>query len=200
MSVLSLTLFGCTAKERIKASDMRYVIKETDDLEDILSYVRAINFKNVKVYTKDELKRYNKNNDEYFFDYLISDNLNTIKQLKAIIDKVHFSEKMGVCLDTCHINDAGYNIVDSLDAVFEEFDKKIGLARLKAIHINDSMNPLGSHKDRHQCIGQGHIGLDAFARFINHPTTKNIPMYLETPNDEKGYAKEIALLKSLYNE
>ncbi len=124
----------------------------------------------------------------------------TFQELRQIIDNVELSNKLGVCLDTCHIHDGGYDIVGNLDSVLEEFDNVIGLERLKALHINDSMNPTGSHKDRHQCIGQGYIGLDAFARIINHEKLRNLPMYLETPNDEDGYAKEIALLQSLYND
>lgn len=122
------------------------------------------------------------------------------EELRAIIDRVELDEKIGVCLDTCHVNDGGYDIVNNLDGVLEEFDKIIGLDRLKAIHLNDSKNPLGAHKDRHEKIGEGYIGLDAFSRIINHPALKNLPFYLETPNDIDGYAKEIALLKSLYNE
>lgn len=119
-------------------------------------------------------------------------------ELKAIIDRVELNDKMGVCLDTCHVNDGGYDIVNDLDAVIESFDKTIGLDRLKAIHLNDSKNPLGSHKDRHEKIGEGYIGLEAFDRIINHPALKNLPFFLETPNELDGYAKEIALLKSLY--
>lgn len=119
-------------------------------------------------------------------------------ELKAIIDRVELDDKMGVCLDTCHVNDGGYDIVNDLDAVIESFDKTIGLDRLKAIHLNDSKNPLGSHKDRHEKIGEGYIGLEAFDRIINHPALKNLPFFLETPNELDGYAKEIALLKTMY--
>ena len=105
---------------------------------------------------------------------------------------------MGVCLDTCHVYDAGYDIVNNLDKVLDEFDKVIGLDRLKAIHINDSKNPFESHKDRHEKIGEGSIGIEAFKRIINHPKLRNLPFYLETPNELDGYEKEIALLKSLY--
>ena len=105
-----------------------------------------------------------------------------------------------MCLDTCHVYDAGYDIVGNLDGVLEEFDKIIGLDRLKAIHINDSKNPFESHKDRHEKIGDGYIGTEAFARIINHPSLKNLPFYLETPNELDGYAKEIQLLKSLYQD
>ena len=121
-------------------------------------------------------------------------------QLRAMIDRVELSEHMGVCLDTCHIHDAGYDIVGRLDAVLEEFDKVIGLDRLKAVHLNDTMNPLGSHKDRHQKIGQGHIGLEAVEAILNHPSLRELPFYLETPNDIPGYAEEIALLKKLYRD
>ena len=105
---------------------------------------------------------------------------------------------MGVCLDTCHIWDAGYNIADDLDGVLTEFDSIIGLRRLKAIHLNDSKNPMGSRKDRHEQIGKGSLGLDAIAAIINHPALRNLPFYLETPNEPEGYAREIALLRGLY--
>ena len=122
----------------------------------------------------------------------------SFEELRAIIDKVELDDKVGVCLDTCHVNDAGYDVVNNLDGVLEEFDRVIGLDRLKAIHLNDSKNPLGAHKDRHEKIGEGYIGKDAMERIINHPSLKNLPFYLETPNDIDGYAKEIALLRSLY--
>lgn len=121
------------------------------------------------------------------------------EELRAIIDKTELDSKLGVCLDTCHVSDGGYDIVNNLDAVLNDFDRIIGLDRLKAIHLNDSKNPLGSHKDRHEKIGEGFIGIDAFERIINHPVLKDLPFYLETPNELDGYAKEIALLKSLYN-
>ena len=108
--------------------------------------------------------------------------------------------KIGVCLDTCHVNDAGYDIVNDLDGVLKEFDNVIGLKYLKAIHLNDSMNERGSHKDRHEKIGKGFIGLDAILRIINHPLLKRLPFFLETPNELDGYKEEIALLKSNYNE
>ena len=122
----------------------------------------------------------------------------TFQELKAIIDRVELSDKLGVCLDTCHVSDGGYDIVNELDRVLDEFDRTIGLERLKAIHLNDSKNPLGAHKDRHEKIGEGYIGTAAFERIINHPALKDLPFYLETPNELDGYAKEIALLKSLY--
>ena len=122
----------------------------------------------------------------------------TFEELKAIYDGVDKKDRLRVCFDTCHVNDAGYDIVNHYDEVFEEFDKVIGLDRLKAIHLNDSKNPLGAHKDRHEKIGEGYIGKDAMERIINHPSLKNLPFYLETPNDIDGYAKEIALLRSLY--
>lgn len=115
----------------------------------------------------------------------------SFEELKAIIDKVELNDKIGVCLDTCHVNDAGYDIVNNLDGVLEEFDKIIGIGRLKAIHINDSKNPLGAHKDRHEKIGEGYIGKDAMERIINHPLLKKLPFYLETPNELDGYAKEL---------
>ena len=119
------------------------------------------------------------------------------EELREIIDRVDLDHKMGVCLDTCHVNDAGYDVVNDLDGVLTKFDNVVGLDRLKAIHINDSMNPLGAHKDRHQKIGDGFIGKDAFERIINHPALRELPFYLETPNELDGYAYEIALLKSL---
>ena len=119
------------------------------------------------------------------------------EELKRIMDRVKLVDKMGVCLDTCHVNDAGYDIVNDLDGVLAEFDRVIGLKWLKAIHLNDSMNPLGAHKDRHAVIDGGKIGLDALARVINHPQLRDLPFYLETPNVLEGYGKEIALLKSV---
>lgn len=119
------------------------------------------------------------------------------EELRAIIDRVALSDKLGVCLDTCHVYDAGYDIVGDLDGVLKEFDRVIGIDRLRAIHINDSKNPFTSHKDRHEVIGGGSIGTDAFARIINHPQLKDLPFFLETPNELDGYAKEIALLKEL---
>ena len=120
------------------------------------------------------------------------------EELRAILDKVDLNEKMGVCLDPCHVWDAGYDIAGDLDGVIGTFDQIIGLNRLKAIHMNDSMNPLSAHKDRHEKIGEGHIGTDTMKQILNHPALKGLPVILETPNDDEGYAKEIALLKSLY--
>lgn len=122
----------------------------------------------------------------------------TFEQLKQIIDGVNLKDKLGVCLDTCHIYDAGYDIVNDLDGVLNKFDTVIGLDKLKAIHLNDDKNPFGSHKDRHEKIGEGSIGIEAFEKIINHPKLHNLPFYLETPNELDGYAKEIALLKNLY--
>ncbi|MCI2113427.1 MAG: deoxyribonuclease IV [Ruminococcus sp.] len=119
------------------------------------------------------------------------------EELSAIIDGVENKDKIGVCLDTCHVFDAGYDIVNDLDGVIEKFDRIIGLDRLKVVHLNDSMNYLGCHKDRHQKIGEGAIGIDAFRRIINHPALKNLPFLLETPNEIEGYACEISLLKSM---
>lgn len=121
----------------------------------------------------------------------------TFEELKAIIDKVDDNRKLGVCLDTCHVSDGGYDIVEHLDSVLEEFDKTVGIERLKALHLNDSKNPLGAHKDRHEKIGEGYIGIRAFEQIVNHPLLKDLPMFLETPNELDGYAKEIKLLKSL---
>lgn len=120
------------------------------------------------------------------------------EELREIIDRVELKDKMGVCLDTCHIYDGGYDIVNDLDGVLTQFDKIVGLDRLKAIHINDSKNPFASHKDRHEKIGEGSIGMEAFERIINHPALRDLPFYLETPNELDGYAREIQLLKSLY--
>ncbi len=117
----------------------------------------------------------------------------------AMILKAVPTDSLGVCLDTCHIWDGGYDIVNNLDGVLEEFDRIIGLGKLKALHINDSKNPLGSHKDRHACLGEGFIALDAFARIVAHPALKDLPMILETPNELDGYAKEIQLLRSMEN-
>ena len=122
----------------------------------------------------------------------------SFEELAAILDKVQLQDKMGVCLDTCHIFDAGYDIVNSLDEVLTSFDKLIGIGRLKAIHLNDSLNTLGSRKDRHACIGAGNIGLEALTEVINHPALKNLPFYLETPNELPGYAAEIKLLRERY--
>ena len=123
----------------------------------------------------------------------------TFEELKMIMDKVYLKDKLGVCLDTCHINDAGYD-VSNIDKVLEEFDKVIGLDYLKAIHLNDSMNEKGSHKDRHQKIGKGTIGIKNIEKIINNPILKKLPFYLETPNELDGYAKEIKLLRNLYVE
>lgn len=122
----------------------------------------------------------------------------TFEEIAEIISRVELNEKMGVCLDTCHVYDAGYDIVNDLDGVLEEFDRIIGLDRLHAIHLNDSKNPFKSHKDRHEKIGEGEIGFEAIKRIINHPKLRNIPFFLETPNELDGYAKEIELLKGLY--
>jgi len=119
------------------------------------------------------------------------------EELRAIIDRVEDSDRLGVCLDTCHIFDGGYDIVGGLEDVLDRFDKIIGLERLKAVHLNDSKNELGSHKDRHEKIGEGNIGLEAFGRIINHPKLQELPFFLETPNELDGYAKEIALLKEM---
>jgi apurinic endonuclease (APN1) len=124
----------------------------------------------------------------------------TFEELRQILDGVNLSEKMGVCLDTCHIYDAGYDIVNNLDGVLDSFDKIIGLEKLYAIHLNDSLNPKGSHKDRHAKIGDGSIGLKVITQIINHPKLRHLPFYLETPNDISGYAEEMALLRNAYEE
>ena len=119
------------------------------------------------------------------------------EELREILDRVELTEKMGVCLDTCHVSDAGYDIIHDLDGVLTEFDRAIGLERLRAIHLNDSLNPCGAHKDRHARIGEGCIGLEALRRVVNHPALKDLPFCLETPNELPGYAAEIALMRSL---
>ena len=124
----------------------------------------------------------------------------SFEELRAIIDRVKLNDHLGVCLDTCHVYDAGYDIVNDLDGVLKQFDEIIGIDRLYAIHINDSKNPFESHKDRHEKIGEGSIGTEAFERIINHPMLADKPFFLETPNELDGYAKEIALLKSLRRE
>lgn len=119
------------------------------------------------------------------------------EELRRIIDRVELKEKLGVCLDTCHISDAGYDVIGDLDGVLKEFDAVIGLDRLKAVHLNDSKNPPASHKDRHEKIGDGTLGVQVLSNVINHPLLRDLPFYLETPNELDGYAKEIALLKGL---
>ena len=119
------------------------------------------------------------------------------EELRAILDRVELSGKVGVCLDTCHVSDGGYDIVHDLDGVLTEFDSIIGLRRLKAIHLNDSKNPPGSRKDRHACLGEGTIGLEALGRIVRHPALKDLPFCLETPNDLPGYAREIALMREI---
>ena len=122
------------------------------------------------------------------------------EELREIIDRINFPDRIGICFDTCHVYDAGYDIVSDLDGVLTQFDRIVGLERIRAIHINDSKNPIGSHKDRHEKIGEGSIGLEAFKRIINHPALRNLPFHLETPNDLDGYQHEIELLRSLHNE
>ena len=121
----------------------------------------------------------------------------TFEELQQIMENVHLKEKVGVCLDTCHVYSAGYDIVNKLDSVLEQFDNIIGLNKLKAIHLNDSKMPFDSRKDRHEQIGKGTIGLEAIVNIINHPKLKHLPFILETPNELNGWKEEIALLKSL---
>ena len=123
-----------------------------------------------------------------------------LEELREILDRVELQGHMGVCLDTCHVNDAGYDIVNDLDGVLTEFDRVIGLEKLKAIHINDSLNPLGARKDRHARIGEGHIGTEAFERIICHPALRHLPFVLETPNELDGYAREIEMLRGMRGE
>ena len=123
----------------------------------------------------------------------------TFEEISEIIKRVNLSDKVGICLDTCHVWDAGYDIKNNLDGVIEEFDEIIGLDRLKAIHINDSKNELGSHKDRHEQIGKGYIGSEAFKQIINHPCLKSLPFFLETPHEKtEEYCEEISFLRSVY--
>ena len=124
----------------------------------------------------------------------------SFKELRSIMDRVMLKDKLGVCLDTCHVWDSGYDIATDLDGVLAEFDRIIGIDRLKALHLNDSLNPLGSHKDRHARIGEGHIGLAALSAVTNHPKLRELPFILETPNDNDGYAEEIALLRKQFRE
>ena len=125
----------------------------------------------------------------------------SFEELRAILDRVELGDRMGICLDTCHVFDGGYDIVSNLDGVLEEFDRILGLGRLRAIHLNDSKNPMGSHKDRHEQIGQGSIGLEAFGQIINHPALRHLPFYLETPQEDVwGYGREITLLRGLFQE
>ncbi|MBR3888805.1 MAG: deoxyribonuclease IV [Clostridia bacterium] len=121
----------------------------------------------------------------------------SFEEIKQIIDGVKLNSKLGVCLDTCHVYDAGYDILQNLDSVLDEFDRVVGLERLKAIHINDTKNPFESHKDRHEKIGEGYLGNSAFEKIINNERLKDLPFYLETPNELDGYEKEIAYLKSI---
>ncbi len=120
------------------------------------------------------------------------------EELREIIDRVELSDKLGVCLDTCHVSDAGYDIADDPDGVLAEFDRVIGLDRLRAVHVNDSLNTVGSHKDRHARIGEGCLGAEALGRVVRHPALQGLPFVLETPNELPGYAREIALLKELH--
>lgn len=122
----------------------------------------------------------------------------SFEEIAEIIKRVEFNEKLGVCIDTCHIYDAGYDIVNDLDGVLEEFDRIIGLDKLKAIHLNDSKNLFESHKDRHEKIGEGSLGIEGIKNIINHPKLRDLPFFLETPNEIDGYAKEIKLLRSIY--
>lgn len=123
----------------------------------------------------------------------------SFEEIAEIINRVELKDHMGVCLDTCHVYDAGYDIVNDLDGVLEEFDRIIGISRLHAIHLNDSKNPFESHKDRHEKIGEGSLGLEAITRIINHPKLRHLPFFLETPNELEGYGKEIEILRKAYN-
>lgn len=124
----------------------------------------------------------------------------SFEEIRKIIDGTELSDKLGVCLDTCHVYDAGYDVVNNLDDVLDAFDRIIGIDRLKAIHINDSKNPFESHKDRHEVIGGGFIGIEAFERIINHKSLRDLPFFLETPNELDGYQKEIEVLRGLYRD
>jgi len=122
------------------------------------------------------------------------------EELRAVIDRTDLRDHLGVCLDTCHVYDGGYDIVQDLDGVLREFDRVVGLDRLRAVHLNDSKNPFASHKDRHEVIGGGSLGTETFRTVINHPLLRDLPFYLETPNELPGYAAEIALLRGMYAE
>lgn len=122
------------------------------------------------------------------------------EELRAILDRVELKEKMGVCLDTCHLWEAGFDIVNDLEGVLEKFDRIVGIKNLKAMHLNDSKNPMGAHKDRHEKIGEGHIGTEALVNVINHPALRELPFILETPNDDEGYAAEIKLFQSRHTD
>ncbi len=122
----------------------------------------------------------------------------TFEELRAIMDLVECKDKIGVCMDTCHVSDAGYDIINDLDGVLDEFDRIVGLENLYALHINDSLNPPGSHKDRHAKIGQGHLGLDTIVKVVSHPKLEGLPCILETPNELDGYAEEIRILRQEY--
>lgn len=122
----------------------------------------------------------------------------SFEEIAAIIDRVELSDHLGVCLDTCHVWDGGYNIVDDLDGVLDEFDRVIGLSRLRAVHLNDSKNPCGSHKDRHEKIGEGYIGFEALSAVTKHPALRDLPFILETPNELPGYQEEIARLRAAW--
>ena len=124
----------------------------------------------------------------------------TFEEIASLIEGCRYPEKLGVCLDTCHVWDGGYDVRDSLDEVIGEFDRVIGLGKLRAVHLNDSKNPRSSHKDRHEKIGEGEIGLEALVRVVNHPALRSLPFYLETPNELPGYAREISLLRQNYKE
>ncbi len=123
----------------------------------------------------------------------------TFQEIRQIIERVKLDEKVGVCLDTCHVYDGGYDIVNNLDGVLDEFDRVIGLDRLRAVHLNDSKNNISSHKDRHEKIGEGTIGMEAFSGIINHPKLRRLPFYLETPNELPGYAMEIKMLRNAFH-
>ena len=124
----------------------------------------------------------------------------TFEQIQAILERANLPENLGVCLDTCHVWDGGYDVVGNLNAVLDEFDRVIGLERLKALHLNDSKNPRGSHKDRHERLGEGYLGLETFRAVVHHPALKGLPMVLETPNELDGYAREIKILRNMAEE
>lgn len=124
----------------------------------------------------------------------------TFQELKQILESVELSNQMGICMDTCHIWDGGYDIANNLDEILDKFDNIIGLDRLKAIHLNDSQNPLGAHKDRHAKLGEGYIGIETFKKIVTHPVLSKLPFYLETPNDLEGYAREIRMMREAAEE
>ena len=214
------TLNGCSADEAVREFAWRTMKEDLQRLEYLNETAKAYGYQPVDVVYNFHPGSHVKQGTEVGIR-LISDMLNGIltpelstvvlletmagkgsevggrfEELREILDRVECSDQMGICLDTCHVWDGGYDIVNDLDGVLMEFDKIVGLHRLKAVHLNDSLNVRGAKKDRHAKIGEGHIGLEAMVRIINHPALKDLPFCLETPNELDGYAGEIELLRS----